>query len=102
MTKKQRAEYEKWLASLQKPVPKFARQQHEPPSKTLEYKLTTPPGRNVAVGKSLVTSGSSTAQKPAQAYTGDKMLGLGQLHKSNMVPVFKAEDAIDIARMRRN
>ena len=42
------------------------------------------------------------AAKPApKQYTGDKMLGIGQMHKSNAVPVFRAEDAADIARMRR-
>jgi len=39
--------------------------------------------------------------KPVPVYTGDKMIGIGQLHKSNAVPVFRAEDAEDIARMRR-
>jgi hypothetical protein len=29
------------------------------------------------------------------------MIGIGQLHKSNAVPVFKQEDAADIAKMRR-
>jgi len=29
------------------------------------------------------------------------MIGLGQLHKSNTVPIFKAQDAVDIAKMRR-
>jgi hypothetical protein len=29
------------------------------------------------------------------------MLGIGMLHKSNLVPVFKAEDAEAIAKMRR-
>jgi hypothetical protein len=47
-------------------------------------------------------SGSGNATlKPAPVYTGDKMIGIGQLHKSNAVPVFRAEDAEDIARMRR-
>jgi hypothetical protein len=39
--------------------------------------------------------------KPAPVYTGDKMIGIGQLHKSNAVPVFRDEDIKDIARMRR-
>jgi len=39
--------------------------------------------------------------KPVPVYTGDKMIGIGQLHKSNAVPVFRTEDAEDIARMRR-
>jgi hypothetical protein len=28
-------------------------------------------------------------------------MGIATMHKSNMVPVFKQEDAIEIARMRR-
>jgi hypothetical protein len=39
--------------------------------------------------------------KPIPVYTGDKMLGIAQMHKSNAVPIFKSEDAIDIAHMRR-
>jgi hypothetical protein len=43
----------------------------------------------------------SVAAKPVMMYTGDQMLGIGQLHKSNAVPVFKQEEAEEIARMRR-
>lgn len=47
-------------------------------------------------------SGSGNATlKPVPVYTGDKMIGIGQLHKSNAVPVFRDEDIKDIARMRR-
>ena len=42
------------------------------------------------------------AKKETIKYTGDAMIGIGQLHKSNAVPIFKAEDAIDISKMRRN
>lgn len=43
-----------------------------------------------------------TCAKPApKVYTGDKLIGIATMHKSNMVPVFKMEDAQDIARMRR-
>jgi len=34
-------------------------------------------------------------------YTGDAMIGIGQMHKSNAVPIFKQEDAEDLAKMRR-
>jgi hypothetical protein len=44
--------------------------------------------------------GVATA-KESKVYTGTKMIGIGQLHKSNAVPVFSSEDIIDIARMRR-
>ena len=63
--------------------------------------LTTPPGRESAKLPSMQTTGHSTAQKTVPKYTGTKMLGIGQMHKSNAVPVFREEDAEDIAKMRR-
>jgi hypothetical protein len=50
---------------------------------------------------SKVTPGGSTALKESPKYTGDAILGISTLHKSNGVPVFSKEDAIDIAKMRR-
>lgn len=38
---------------------------------------------------------------PDKVYTGDAMIGIGQLHKSNGVPIFSKEDAVDISKMRR-
>lgn len=47
-------------------------------------------------------SGMGVAAKKANTtYTGDKLLGIGNLHKSNLVPVFKDEEAKDLASMRR-
>jgi len=68
----------------------------------LSYKLETPVGRTTTAhipsrGDGV---GSATMSAP-KVYTGDKMLGIGQLHKSNAVPVFRSEDAHDIAKMRR-
>lgn len=40
-------------------------------------------------------------KKESPKYTGDEMIGIGQLHKSNAIPIFKQEDAIDISKMRR-
>jgi hypothetical protein len=34
-------------------------------------------------------------------YTGDLLIGIGQMHKSNAVPVLKQDDAKAIAQMRR-
>jgi len=34
-------------------------------------------------------------------YTGEKLLGIATMHKSNMVPVFSQSDAEEISRMRR-
>ena len=68
----------------------------------LTYALTTPPGRTTT--KHIKSRGEVVGNAPlkqSQVYTGDKMLGIGQLHKSNAVPVFSSEDAIDISKMRR-
>lgn len=35
-------------------------------------------------------------------YTGDKLIGIGVLHKSNLVPIFSEEHAKDMSQMRRN
>jgi hypothetical protein len=40
--------------------------------------------------------------KPEQkVYTGSKIKGIGTMHKSNAVPIFSDEEAIEISRMRR-
>lgn len=50
---------------------------------------------------SFFTPGGSTALKPTQQYSGDAMLGVSQLHKSNSVPVFSTQEIHDISKMRR-
>lgn len=40
-------------------------------------------------------------KKEVNTYTGDKLIGIGNLHKSNLVPVFKNDEAKDLASMRR-
>jgi hypothetical protein len=64
--------------------------------------LSIPEGRNTTAHiKSKVTEGGTATLQPAKVYTGDKMLGIGQLHKSNAVPVFSSDEVVNIARMRR-
>ena len=60
-----------------------------------------PPGRETVRHPSLNAGVGNAFKAPDKVYTGDAMLGIGQLHKSNMVPVFKREDAEAIAKMRR-
>ena len=67
----------------------------------LNYKLTTPVGRTTTANlPSRVTPGGSTAPVH-KVYTGTKVLGIATMHKSNAVPVFRAEDAVEISKMRR-
>jgi len=49
---------------------------------------------------SQVDTGITFAKKP-NVYTGERLVGIATMHKSNSVPVFSQEDAIEIARMRR-
>ena len=44
--------------------------------------------------------GAVTIRQPMQ-YTGTKVKGIGTMHKSNAVPIFTDDEAIDIAHMRR-
>lgn len=41
------------------------------------------------------------SSKPSPVYTGTKVKGIGTMHKSNAVPIFSDEEAVDISRMRR-
>ena len=67
----------------------------------LTYSLGAPAGRgNTNHIPSKVTAGASTASV-TKVYTGTEMLGIGQLHKSNAIPIFKKSDAEDLAKMRR-
>jgi hypothetical protein len=36
-----------------------------------------------------------------QKYTGDNIVGIGTMHKSNAVPIFSDQEAKDISSMRR-
>lgn len=64
------------------------------------FKATTYIRPSPVVPSAGMTSGSC-AKKPEMVYTGDKLMGIATMHKSNMVPVFKAEDAVEISKMRR-
>lgn len=44
--------------------------------------------------------GAVTVKKPMQ-YTGDKIVGIGTMHKSNAVPIFSDQEAKEISAMRR-
>lgn len=67
----------------------------------LTYNLSAPVGRSTSNNiPSRVTAGGSTAPIH-KVYTGNKILGIGTMHKSNAVPIFSDEQAVEISRMRR-
>jgi hypothetical protein len=94
--KKEREEYEAWLAS-HKPK-KIVHQVSEP----FVYKLNTPVGRSTTKHIPSLNTGLAVATAaPRKVYTGDKILGIATMHKSNAVPVFNNTEAVEISKMRR-
>lgn len=71
-----------------------------PKKQKLEYKLTVPAERSTRHIPSRDTGGNATLA-PAKVYTGNMVKGIATMHKSNAVPVFSDQEAIDISKMRR-
>lgn len=106
LTKKELAlkdEFEKMMARHSKPLERGAKAKGQVvktaavskrPTKLLEA------GR-VATEPSLDTGYNSTAPKSQMVYSGDKIIGVALMHKSNYAPVFDDEGAKEITRMRR-
>ena len=69
----------------------------------LTYTLSAPAGRETRQIASLDTGHSGAVRtKDIPRYTGTKILGIGTMHKSNAVPIFSDEQAVEISTMRRN
>lgn len=96
---KQRELAASWDAMLAKYAPKkpVARS-----SKVSTYTAPKPFIRETVRHPSL-NSGEGNATKPihGKVYTGSAMLGIGTLHKSNAVPIFSSDEAVEISKMRR-
>ena len=71
------------------------------PSLSSSYSLKIPEGRNTTAHIPSRDTGGNATLKPAKIYTGDKVKGIATMHKSNAVPVFSDEEAVDISKMRR-
>ena len=66
------------------------------------YSLRIPEGRNTTAHiPSRDSGGGNATLPPPKVYTGTKVLGIATMHKSNAVPVFSDEQAVDISKMRR-
>lgn len=97
---KAQAEYDAWL------------KKHgiDPGVKRKRAKVTTVINPVVASGivprvtpnyPSLDSMKGSTAPAEKKVYTGDKIVGIAAMHKSNLVPIFNDDAAKDVASMRR-
>lgn len=67
-----------------------------------EYKPSDVYRRETPDYPSLMTNVGTCAKKESQKYTGDLIVGIGTMHKSNAVPIMRGtSQAEEIAKMRR-
>ena len=66
-----------------------------------KYSLAIPAGRGTSHIPSKNSGIGVAAKADVPVYTGDKIIGIGTLHKSNAVPVFSDKEAEEISKMRR-
>lgn len=93
-----RAAHEAWVLKMTKGL--------KSDKKVLDKLTKTEYDRSMVVDRSAFTKSGmapGTFGKPEEkVYSGEmQLLGIATMHKSNMVPVFKKQDAEDIAKMRR-
>lgn len=99
-TKASRLQHEEWLLSINSMSTNFSRNKSTKIS--TKFPLPNiPPGRESPIVSSLDTGFVACTKRFQNTYTGDKIKGIGTMHKSNAVPVFNDTEAKDIASMRR-
>lgn len=87
-------EYEAWLEKHKpKVIMELKRKVYNPPV-TVRREVVNHPSLDTGIGN---------ATKPVESkrYTGDKIIGIATMHKSNLVPVFQEQACVDLASMRR-
>jgi hypothetical protein len=92
------AEWEKLLKKYEptKPIRKSAKL-----DSSVSPVVTRPYIRDTRSIPSLDTGLGTATLKESPRYTGTMIKGIGTMHKSNAVPIFSDEQAIEIATMRR-
>jgi len=102
-TKAERAEYEVWCAKYginpygkTKVKPSTVRGKN-PVVVTGVYRRETP---NIPSKDSGMT-GAVAWNTSRKVYTGDKIIGIATMHKSNLVPIFQQDAAKEVSQMRR-
>lgn len=94
---KQRELAAEWEKLMKKYEPKKSLK-----SSTVSESVSTKPYvRETEFIPSLNSGVGVAAKREAPVYTGTAIKGIGTMHKSNAVPIFSDEEAIEISRMRR-
>jgi hypothetical protein len=95
-SKKQRLKQEALLKE-QKAARKALAEKFEPLNGYLQGHVH----RSQTTFKSVTTASEHPVLKDNSRYTGDRLIGISLMHKSNLVPVFSKDEATDLANMRR-
>lgn len=98
--KAKQLQHEEWLMSINSMSTNFSKNKSTKFSKVTPM-FTVPPGRETPKLSSLDTGFVACTKTFQNTYTGDKIKGIGTMHKSNAVPVFTDNEAKDLATMRR-
>ena len=87
-------EHEKFLKRMcvKKPTARVAQSE--------EQRFCKPKVEGSIPSSGTIPSGVCAKPEP-KVYTGDVIIGIAQMHKSNAVPIARKQDAVDISRMRR-
>lgn len=93
-------QHEEWLLSINSMTTNFCKNK----STKISTKFPSPaipPGRESPNISSLDTGFVACTKRFQNSYTGEKMKGIGTMHKSNAVPIFTDNEAKEISSMRR-
>jgi len=102
LAERRQAEWDRKLVEFEKMTPKFSTGPYNSPRKTMsDFMPKTPPGRETPKVESQDTGWVPCVKVKDNEYTGTKIKGIGTMHKSNAVPVFSDEEAVEISTMRR-
>ena len=102
LAERRQAEWDSKLVQFDKMSPKFSTGPYNSPKKTMsDFMPKCPPGRETPKVESQDTGWVPCVKVKDNEYTGTKIKGIGTMHKSNAVPVFSDEEAVDISTMRR-
>jgi N-acetylglucosamine-6-phosphate deacetylase len=102
LAQKRQAEWDRKLVEFDKMAPGFSTGPYTAPRRTMaDFMPRTPPGRETVAVPSQDTGWVACVRATDMTYSGSKMIGIGQMHKSSAVPVFSDNEAKEISSMRR-
>lgn len=92
--------WEKLMKEHSKPL--FGRPVTKIKDVAAKQELTSVRRQNAAVKTNPLSMMGIAAKAAPKVYTGTKILGIATMHKSNLVPIFNEDAAVEVAQMRRN